>query len=203
MPPTASATTPPAPRLSTPWPATRGAAWWLRPAPGPARPGCWSRACCAPCSTARNRSRFWPSPSPARPPARCASGWTNGCWRFRTPAATRLPALKPCATVARRRRKRRRWRRPWACCRKRCCAAAAASRCAPSTPGSRNCCRTRLCRCCKACSCRGPMNCWKTPARCAKRCSAASTAACRTTPACAPTTWRWWPGTAAALCCNG
>ena len=63
-----------------------------RPAPAPARPGCWCRACCARCSTARSRTRSSPSPSPARRPARCASACSE--WL----AGYSAPALDPCRT---------------------------------------------------------------------------------------------------------
>ena len=65
-------------RPSTPPHATRRARASSRPAPARARPGCWSRACCARCSTARRRTRSWRSPSRAPPQARCASASTSG-----------------------------------------------------------------------------------------------------------------------------
>ena len=76
-------------RRSTPPPATRAAASSSRPAPAPARPGCWCRASCARCSTARGRTRSSRSPSPARRPARCARASRNGCASSRRPTSPR------------------------------------------------------------------------------------------------------------------
>ena len=85
---------------STPSPATRGAAWSSRPAPARARPGCWCRASCARCSTARSRTRSSRSPSPARRPARCASAWPSGCANSPQRAATRTRASRRFASAA-------------------------------------------------------------------------------------------------------
>ena len=73
--------------------ATRRARASSRRVPAPARPGCWSRACCARCSTARRRTRSWRSPSRVPRPARCASASTSG-----SPTSPRLarPTTSAC-----------------------------------------------------------------------------------------------------------
>jgi hypothetical protein len=149
-------------RRSTPMPATRRAAWWSKPVPVRARPGCWSRASCVRCWPAPSRSTSWPSPSRARPPARCANGWKSGCRVLHRPQHTR--ATGGCAVPARPFGCRcpSGWRPRWASCTNNCCAAAAAWRCAPSTAGLRSWRPTRRWACSSAWACPRTTSRWKT-----------------------------------------
>jgi hypothetical protein len=97
-------------RPSTPPRATRRARASSRRAPARARPGCWSRACCARCSTARRRTRSWRSPSRAPRRARCASGSTPGLPISRRRARRTSSACARSSTAASTRRARKRSR---------------------------------------------------------------------------------------------
>ena len=68
------------PSRSTPtcagaWRPTSARPSWSKPAPAPARPRCWSTATSPACRPTRRRRSpaWWPSLSPKRPPASCAS----------------------------------------------------------------------------------------------------------------------------------
>ena len=174
-----------------PAPATRLAAWRWRPAPAQARPGCWSRACSEPCSMAPSLSRSWPSPSRARPLAKCARAWKSGWCSTPAPTARRCSASRLCWTAACRRLKPRRQSPCWPTCMSACCAADAVSRCTPSMPGLRNCSATHPWRCWRSWACRPGMRSSKTRRPWKRPFFDASTAVSRRTPPCASPTSPW------------
>ena len=164
-----------------PLPATRAAAWPLRPVPALAKPGCWSRACCGHCWKAMARAqtsshtKYWLLPSPKRPQAKCASACTSGlsslpmqtttpcgkrCWcAVLIPAYSIKSSIKTARTAA----------KTYACCSQiytsGCLPTGARFRSELFTAGLPPCCAAHPWRPYSNWVCRSTMSCWKTMAR--------------------------------------
>ena len=193
----------PPPKPSMPGPVTPRAVWRWRPARAPAKPGCWCRACCAPCWTALSRSRSSPSRSPARPRAKCGPDWKSGCLAFPVPTAPQHSVTMRSSSAECLQLKRHKLKPCWLACTSACCTKAAALKSTPSTPGLPNCSATPRWRCWKGSSCLPAMRSLKTPRSWKLRSFGASMPASSRMRSCARCTSPWFSSTVEPPCSTG